>query len=166
MQDTLFADPDRRVSYSIDVYGTAGESHPFDTGSPLPYNDIVPRVHFHALSTAQFRQRCMNSSPLWKWVLVYAGWFLLFLLSLWLVFLVQRNLVEDIFFMQTNPWRLRFVHQWSIFILGAIWIVFIVLIEGYLRNGVELGRWPQRMVKASATLAALIALSWGIHWFM
>lgn len=97
------------------------------------------------------------------YILVYAVWLALFALSLWLVFLLQQNLVNDLFFLQTDIWRLRFVSQWSIFVLGIPWILYAFLTEGYLRNGIARGDVLRRLRKVGTPLLLLIALSWGIR---
>lgn len=97
------------------------------------------------------------------YILVYAGWIVLFALSLWLVFLLQSNLVDDLFFMRTNAWRLRFVSQWSIFVLGIPWILYAFLTEGYLRNGIARGDVLRRLRKVGTPLLLLIALSWSLR---
>ncbi len=96
-------------------------------------------------------------------ILAYVGWVAFLALSLWLVFLLQQNLVHDIFFMRVNPWRLRFVRQWSIFILGSIWIFCVFLCEGYLRHGIEKGGLGRRFRNVGTPLLLLIALSWGLR---
>ena len=96
-------------------------------------------------------------------ILVYVGWLAFLALSLWLVFLLQQNLVQDIFFMQVNPWQLRFVRQWSIFVFGAIWIFCAFLCEGYLRNGIEKEGLGRRFLNVGTPLLLLIALSWGLR---
>ncbi len=97
------------------------------------------------------------------WVLAYAGWIGLFLLSLWLVFLLQRNIVEDLLFMRVNPWQLRGLGQWSVYVFGAIWIVYVFLSEGYLRQGLLQGVLYQRLIKIGAPLLVLITLSWIVN---
>ncbi len=96
-------------------------------------------------------------------ILAYGGWIAFSLLSLWLVFLLQQNLVHDIFFLEVNPWQLRFVRQWSIFLLGAVWIFCVFLCEGYLRRGIEKGGWGRRFRNVGIPLLLLIALSWGVR---
>ncbi len=107
----------------------------------------------------------MKSS--WQQVLlVYGGWLVLFTLALVLVFLLQRNVVEDILIgRMINPWRLRSIGQWSVYVLGIGWIVFVFLIEGYLRNGAARGLFWQRIVRVGAPLLALISLSYAVNRF-
>lgn len=107
----------------------------------------------------------MKSS--WQQVLlVYGGWLVLFALALVLVFLLQRNVVEDILIgRMVNPWRLRSIGQWSVYVLGIGWIVFVFLIEGYLRHGAARGLFWQRIVRVGAPLLALIGLSYAVNQF-
>ena len=108
----------------------------------------------------------MKSS--WQQVLlVYGGWLVLFTLALVLVFLLQRNVVEDILIgRMINPWRLRSIGQWSVYVLGIGWIVFVFLLEGYLRNGAARGLFWQRIVRVGAPLLALISLSYAVNRFL
>lgn len=98
-------------------------------------------------------------------ILVYVGWIGIFCFSLWLVFLLQQNLVQDVFFMRANPWQLRFVRQWSIFVLGAVWISFVFLCEGYLRRCIDQGGLARRFLRVTTPLLLLFALSWGLRLF-
>ena len=98
-------------------------------------------------------------------IVAYVGWAGLFALSLWLVFLLQQNLVQDIFFLKINPWQLRFIRQWSIVLFGAIWIVYVFISEGYLRLGIEDGRLGRRFLNVGTPLLLLFALSWGLRLF-
>lgn len=99
-----------------------------------------------------------QSSPdLWLLILQYATlylvWFVISGIGLWLVFLLRDTLVEDIFFLRVNPWQLRAIDRWSIFGFGAIWIVCVFLVEGYLRRSLDQGRFLK-----SAGLALLVEL--------
>ncbi len=94
------------------------------------------------------------------WILAYTGWITLFLLSLWLVFRLQQNIVEDLFFMRVNPWQLRGIGQWAVYVLGAVWLIYVFLCEGYLRQGLLQGILYQRLVKVGAPVLILLALSW------
>ncbi len=97
------------------------------------------------------------------WVLAYASWIVLFLLGLWLVFLLQRNIVEDLLFMRVNPWQLRGLSQWSVYVFGAIWLVYVFLAEGYLRQGLLQGTLHRRLVRIGTPLLVLIGLSWLVN---
>lgn len=115
---------------------------------------------------SQFPVPAMMKSNWQQVLLVYGGWLVLFALALVLVFLLQRNVVEDILIgRMVNPWRLRSIGQWSVYVLGIGWIVFVFLIEGYLRNGAARGLFWQRIVRVGAPLLALISLSYAVNRF-
>lgn len=102
-----------------------------------------------------------SSSSTWRLVINYIACYLLWILigaiGVWIIFLVRRNLVEDLFFLQVNPWQLRAIDRWAIFGFGMVWVVAIFLIEGYLRHAVEKGKlWQRagRILLIQATIAA------------
>jgi hypothetical protein len=107
-----------------------------------------------------------QSSPnMWvvaaHYIACYLLWFLICGIGLWLIFLLRRNLVEDILFMRINPWQLRAIDRGMIFFLGAVWVVSIFLLEGYLRKGVEQGKlWLRagRILFVQLTIAGLSLL--------
>ncbi len=98
-----------------------------------------------------------------RYIACYLIWFLICGLALWLIFLFQTNLVEDILFLRVNPWQLRTLDKWFIYVAGAVWIVAVFLIEGYLRKGVEQGKLLIRSGRILAVLLAFIALSFLIR---
>lgn len=108
-----------------------------------------------------------DSDALWivvlKYVTCYLAWFVISGLGLWILFLLRTNLVEDILFMRTNPWQLRAADKFTVFGLGTVWIVGVMLAEGYLRNGIENGKlWP-RVSRLLMIEGTVIALSFAIH---
>lgn len=108
-----------------------------------------------------------SGSPQWgtivQYVLAYLLWIVFCALSFWTIWLVRTNLIEDIFFMLVNPWQLRAIDRWSVWVMGAGWIVAIFLTEGYLRTAVEKGRFWPRVGKLFAIPLVVIALSYLIH---
>ncbi len=85
-----------------------------------------------------------SGSPQWgrigQYILAYLFWFLFCALCFWAIWRIRAVLVEDIFFMRVNPWQLRAIDLWSIWVMGAGWVGGIFLSEGYLRKGVKKGR--------------------------
>ena len=97
-------------------------------------------------------------------LLVYGGWLVLLALAVVLVFTVQRVVVEDILIgRMVNPWRIRSIGQWSVYVLGIGLIVFVFLIEGYLRSGAAMGQFWRRLTRAGVPLLVLIGLSYAIN---
>ncbi len=108
-----------------------------------------------------------SRSPQWgrigQYILAYLFWFLFSALSFWAIWRIRVNLVEDIFFMRVNPWQLRAIDIWSIWVMGAGWVVGVFLSEGYLRKGVEKGRLFLHTRKLFLVPLVIIALSYLIQ---
>lgn len=98
-----------------------------------------------------------------KHLFMYLVWFLFCALTFWTIWLIRTNLIEDIFFMKLNPWQLRAIDRWSIWVMGAIWVVGIFLAEGYLRKGIEKGRLLIHIAKVMAVPVVIIILSYLLH---
>lgn len=94
-------------------------------------------------------------------VMVYVLWMVIILLALW-VLIVARGAVNIIYIVLTwNRWVLRAVDRWSLLLFGIVWLIAIIAIEDYLRQGVEKGQLYQRFTKvagAAVLLGALLAL--------
>lgn len=108
-----------------------------------------------------------SGSPGWgtvaQYIFAYILWIGFCALSFWIIWLVRTNLIEDIFFMHVNPWQLRALDRWSVWVMGAGWIVAIFLAEGYLRTAVEKGRFWISAGKLFAVTLGIIALSYLLH---
>jgi len=98
-----------------------------------------------------------------RYILAYLLWFLFCALAFYAIWRVRANLVEDIFFMRVNPWQLRAIDRWSLWIFGAIWIVGIFLSEGYLRKGVDKNRLLIHTGKLFLIPSIIIGLSFLIQ---
>lgn len=98
-----------------------------------------------------------------KHLFMYLVWFVFCALTFWTIWLIRTNLIEDIFFMKLNPWQLRAIDRWSIWVMGAIWVVGIFLAEGYLRKGIEKGRLLIHIAKIMAVPVVIIILSYLLH---
>lgn len=99
-----------------------------------------------------------------QYILAYLLWFLFSALCFWAIWLIRTNLVEDIFFGKVDPWQLRAIDRWSVWLLGAVWVVGIFLAEGYLRTGVEKNRMLAHTAKLFLIPILIIALSYLFHW--
>lgn len=108
-----------------------------------------------------------SESPGWgtilQYIVAYILWFLFCALAFWAIWRVRTVLVEDIFFMRADPWQLRAIDRWSLWVMGAGWVVGIFLSEGYLRKGVEKGRLLLYTGKLFLIPVVIIALSYLIQ---
>ncbi|MBX3050293.1 MAG: hypothetical protein KF753_02395 [Caldilineaceae bacterium] len=98
-----------------------------------------------------------------RYIAAYLLWFLFCGLSFWAIWLVRTNLVDDIFFGRVDPWQLRAIDRGSVWLMGGAWVVGIFLSEGYLRKGVEKGRFLLYSRRLFAIPLIVIALSYLIH---
>lgn len=91
-------------------------------------------------------------------VISYLLWLVLSAAIVWLALQVRGLLVAGMMWLRLNPWAVRAFDRWGIFLLGMVALVAIFWLEGYLRSGVEQGRfWPRagRFVLVFGVAAAL-----------
>ncbi len=100
-----------------------------------------------------------------QYILAYLLWFLFCALAFFALWRVHAVLVDSIFFGRVNPWQLQAIEKWSLWIMGAGWVVGIFLSEGYLRKGVEKGRLLVYTGKLFLIPTIAIALSYLIQTF-
>lgn len=93
----------------------------------------------------------------------YVLWLIICAIGFWLIFLLRTNLVEDLLFMYVNPWQLRALDRWFVYAAGAVWIVGIFLIEGYLRAAMRKGRLLVAAGRLLLIQGILIVLSFVVH---
>lgn len=115
----------------------------------------------------QLRQR----APLY--LACYLAWIALSALGLWTVFLLRDNLnaIAIRFALATGrasdsvsaAFRVRAIDNVGTITLGLLWLAGVVLLEGYLRDGVRLGRFWARAARALAVLAVVVILSYGLR---
>lgn len=103
------------------------------------------------------------SSKTWRVIALYVACYVLWgvtsAIGMWLIFLIRRNLVEDIFFMRVNAWQLSAIDRWSVFVMGIVWVTSIFLIEGYLRTAVEQGKLWRRAGRVLVVQLLLVGTS-------
>jgi len=97
----------------------------------------------------------------------FIAWLLLSLPGIWFFIVVQKSLFQISVIMKLNPWAVRAVEQWGVFLFGIIWIVVIFTLEGYLRTALAKNRlWQrvQRVVLLELLFAAMLLLvQWSIN---
>ncbi|MEZ4863000.1 MAG: hypothetical protein R3C14_16900 [Caldilineaceae bacterium] len=87
------------------------------------------------------------------WILFSASGFGFFLL-------LRDSLFKLGVVLRFNPWLVRGIDRWGIFVFGIIWVIFIFWVEGYLRNAVPEQKLWSRIARVliSLTLFGLILL--------
>jgi hypothetical protein len=106
-----------------------------------------------------------SDPPLWRLALRYAAcylaWLLLSVLGFGLMLALRTNLFDLATLWKFNPWQVRTIDRFAIFLLGLGWFVGILVLENYLRQGVEQAQLGSRLMRVSGTLLLVAALSYG-----
>lgn len=98
-----------------------------------------------------------------RYLAYFSLWILLAALAGVLAWSLRINLFDLGIWLRWNPWVVRGIDRWGIFVLGLCWFTFLMATEGYLREAV-----PQRRVWARArsvliTVLILLAISYGLR---
>jgi putative copper export protein len=64
-----------------------------------------------------------------------------------------------------NPWAVRAVERFAIFVLGLFWFVGVVVLESHLRSGIFKKQLWQRIVRVAIALAAVLVISYSLQVF-
>jgi len=104
-------------------------------------------------------QNSRRTLPLY--LAAYALWIGFSALGVWLIFAVRSVLVDLAFVFRFDPWQVRAVDNFGVVTLGVIWLIGILLLEHYLRQGVAKNRLWGRVVRVFVALAALLGLAYG-----
>lgn len=99
-----------------------------------------------------------------RYLAYFSFWLLLVALAGALAWSLRINLFDLGIWLRWNPWVVRGIDRWGIFVLGLLWFTFLLATEGYLREAV-----PQRRLWARArpiliTVLILLAISYGLQW--
>jgi hypothetical protein len=106
-----------------------------------------------------------QSSPttwrlVFNYLVCYILWFVICGIGLWLV-IFGSDTIKSLFFMRATGWQIDAIGRWMIFFFGAVWVVSIFLVEGYLRKAVERDKlWSHagRVLLVQLIIAALFFL--------
>jgi hypothetical protein len=64
-----------------------------------------------------------------------------------------------------NPWAVRAIERFAIFVLGLFWFVGIIVLEAYLRTGIFKKQLWQRIGRVAIALAGMLAISYSLQVF-
>ncbi len=106
----------------------------------------------------------MKFSHTLQFVTYLTSWLLLSASGLWFFLTLRNTLFSVSVLFQLNPWAVRGIDQWGVFIFGLLWMVVIFTLEGYLRTSIAKNKfWPRVrkvfLITAVAALALLL-LQW------
>ena len=108
----------------------------------------------------------IQPSPM-QYVLCYAIWIVLSVGTIWLGQQVRVNLIQyPLPFSGINYWVVGAINQASFFISGLITLVAILVMEHYMRRGVEKGKFWPRVLRIVIILAVVLGLSYAANWIM
>src|SRR5262245_12918672 len=93
----------------------------------------------------------------------YALWLGLSALCAWLIFAAPPVVFGLAVRLHFNPWQVRAVDQFGIVIFGLLWLVGILLLEYYLRQGVEKHRLRGRAARVFLFEVVALGLCYGLE---
>jgi hypothetical protein len=110
----------------------------------------------------------MSESPgnFWRtlplYVACYALWIAFSALGVWLLFALRSLLFDIAVRLRFNPWQVRAVDNFGFVTLGMLWLVGIILVEHYLREGVPRQRLWRRAARVFVSEALALGLAYGL----
>jgi hypothetical protein len=96
----------------------------------------------------------------------YALWLGLSALGLWLLFELRSTLFVLAIWLRANPWAVRAIDQFGIVMLGLLWLMGIILLEHYLRRGLEKQQLLRRAVRVGLFVAVALGLSYALRFLL
>jgi hypothetical protein len=108
--------------------------------------------------------------PPWRSALSYAACYLSWLvytaLGFGLFWLLRTNLFDLSVWLRLNPWQVRGIDRFAIFFLGLLWFVGVIVLEQYLRKGIETNQLWRRIARVGIVLALVAALSYSLQFIL
>lgn len=90
-------------------------------------------------------------------------WCILSALGGLLAWFLRTNLFDLGVWLHWNPWVVRGVDRWGIFVLGVLWVIYIFSIEDYLRTAVPQQRLWTKTKTVLIPVLILLAISYGLQ---
>jgi hypothetical protein len=101
-------------------------------------------------------------TPILRYVAAIGCWILFAAGAGWLVWVARIVLFELAVAARLNPWAVRAIDLWAIFLLALVWLVAILILEGLLRSAVKSGRLRRMIVRlliVELSLAAVLLIA-------
>lgn len=92
------------------------------------------------------------------------AWLLLCAPGIWFFLSIRDSLFKLNVLLQLNPWAVRSIDRWGIFVFGLFWIAVIFLLEGYLRTAIDKGRLWERIYRVFLLELVFAAILLLIEW--
>ena len=97
-----------------------------------------------------------------SYLLCYVLWAITSALGL-LGIVIAKAVINRASIFRLNPWVFRAVDKWSFFLLGLVWLMFVVACEGYYREGVSRGKlWP-RFARVTGVEGFLVGIGYAVQ---
>jgi len=99
--------------------------------------------------------------PLWvRYFYCYLLWGGLSALGLWLLMQLRINLIDIYAHFEFDRWAFAAVHNFGIVILALLWLSYVIIIEEYLRQGVQRGQVLLRAMRVFWVVGGLLGISY------
>ncbi|MCB0061897.1 MAG: hypothetical protein KDE19_07275 [Caldilineaceae bacterium] len=108
----------------------------------------------------------MNFSQILQFITYIVSWLLLSASGLWFFLTLRTTLFDLGVLLKLNPWAVRGIDRWGIFVFGMIWIVVIFTLEGYLRTAIAKDKLWQRLRRVAVILAICAAVLQSSQWLI
>ena len=96
-----------------------------------------------------------------QYVLCYAIWIVLSVVTIWLGQQVRVNLIQHPMpFSGINYWTVGAMNQVSFLVSGLLTLIGILVMEHYLRRGIEKGKFWPRVLRVVIILAVVLGVSY------
>jgi hypothetical protein len=120
-----------------------------------------------ALSADEQRRRVSTLTQFLQFGAYLVAWLLLSVPGIWFFLSLRDSLFQISVLLQLNPWAVRGIDRWGIFVFGMVWIVAIFSIEGYFRTAIAKNRLWKRIRRVFVWelifAAVLLLIQWMIH---
>lgn len=103
-------------------------------------------------------------------ILTYTACYLLLILygaiTMWLLFSLRDSLISISMALRANPWVLRAIDRFGIFLLGLCWLMAFIVVENYFRAGVQKGIFWLRVGKTFLIVGLIALISQALNWLL
>lgn len=95
---------------------------------------------------------------IWKYLLIYSAWIVSSALGL-LDFVLARQAIMNVAVKYVGKWGRSAVVNFSMVIFGLVWLVGIIFLEAYYREGAKAGLLPRRFGKVTLYMVGIAAVA-------
>ena len=113
-----------------------------------------------------------NDTPRVSWrrllyyMACYTLWIAFSALGIWIVLQLRTDIAILVMVLGLGPWVLYVADKWSIFLLGLFWLGGVVLLEHYLRNGMQKNRLWIRARRVFLFEAIVLGVSYEVQFLL